>query len=68
MMSRLENPARSILRPPSRRSFLQSAASLLEVGSGDWVQTENILLSKPLFKIHSVSKHLYAAIAQTRLW
>jgi len=65
MMSRLENPARSIFRPPSRRSFLQSAAALLAVGAGDWVQTDNIRPSKPLFKIHRVSKHVYAAVAQT---
>jgi hypothetical protein len=64
MIGRLENPERSISGRPSRRSFLQGAGSLLAVGT-DWARTESTRSWTPLFKIDRISKHVYAAIAQT---
>jgi Metallo-beta-lactamase superfamily len=64
MICRLENPERSISGLPSRRSFLQGAGSLLAVAA-DWARTENTRPWTPLFKIDRISKHAYAAIAQT---
>lgn len=64
MIRRLENPERSISGPPNRRSFLQGAASLLAVGA-DWARTENTRMRTPLFKIDRISRHVYAAVAQT---
>jgi hypothetical protein len=64
MICRLENPERSISGRPSRRSFLQGAGSLLAVAA-DWARTENTRPWAPLSKIDRISKHVYAAIAQT---
>ena len=64
MICRLENPERSISGRPDRRSFLQGAGALLAVAA-DWARTENTRPVTPLFKIDRISKHVYAAIAQT---
>src|SRR6476620_7297929 len=64
MICRVENPNRSTSGRSSRRSFLQGAGSLLAVGA-EWARTENTRPGTPLFKIDRISKHVYAAIAQT---
>jgi len=52
-------------KQPSRRSFLEGGALLLLGGAGHLALAGDALPPEKLFSIERISKHVYAAIAQT---
>lgn len=60
-----KDPQPATFRQPTRRSFLEGGALLLLGGDAQLVWTDDPLPPTRLFSIERVSKHVYAAIAQT---
>jgi hypothetical protein len=65
MVSTSKDPQPTTFKQPSRRSFLEGGALLLLGGATQLVLTGDALPPARLFSIERVSKHVYAAIAQT---
>ncbi len=65
MVQTLKDSQPTFFRQPTRRSFLEGGTLLLLAGASQLPLADDALQPATLFTIERVSKHVYAAIAQT---